>query len=75
MRRWPFDPAPTRAGRCPVSRFRRSCQNFVTYTWTGTEPPGTYVFFLALLANALANGSVEQGEVVDLDVASFVFAP
>jgi hypothetical protein len=49
--------------------FRPSCQNFVTYTWTDTEPPG------ALLANALTNGSVEQGEVVDLDVASFVFAP
>lgn len=49
---------------------------FFTYPWTGGEPSGKYVFFLgAATTGALADGTIEPGEIVAFSTATLVFAP
>jgi hypothetical protein len=49
---------------------------FFTYSWSGAEPPGTYAAFLVMAeAGSFADGSVDPGDLVQLDGAAFTFNP
>ena len=48
--------------------------NLVSYTFTGIESAGNYQFFSALTwADAFADGSVDAGDIMALDVDVFTF--
>ncbi len=50
--------------------------SFFTHTWTGGEPPGTYVLFLAAVRpGALADNAIDAGDLVVLATAAVTFAP
>ena len=50
--------------------------NFFLYTWTGGEPVGTYVLYLAaVLAGAFDDGTNDPGDVLELSTLPFVFTP
>jgi streptogramin lyase len=56
--------------------FTTSLPTFASHTWTGTEPPGTYlVFFAAVTVGALADGDVDPGELRALQAVIFTFTP
>ncbi len=47
---------------------------FFTYTWTGGEAPGTYVLFVAAVrSGALADNSIDPGDIVALSTATVTF--
>ncbi|MFQ5519916.1 MAG: hypothetical protein ACE5FK_00830 [Candidatus Methylomirabilia bacterium] len=49
---------------------------FFTFTWTGTEPPGSYVLFLAaVVPGALADNSIDAGDIVAVSAATVTFTP
>ncbi len=49
---------------------------FFTYRWGGTEPPGGYTLFLAAVTpGALADNSIDPGDLVALATAAVSFAP
>jgi hypothetical protein len=67
---------PLAAAVALATPFTVSRPTFATHTWTGTEPPGTYyLFFAAVVAGSLADGSVDFGDILALKVVSFTFAP
>jgi hypothetical protein len=46
------------------------------YTWTGSEPRGRYMFFMAAFAaGSLADGAVDRGDLLAYGIAPFDFAP
>jgi phospholipase/lecithinase/hemolysin len=50
--------------------------SFFSFTWTGNEPTGTYVLFLAaVVPGAFADGSVDQGDIVTLSTITFSLIP
>lgn len=50
--------------------------SFLSYTWTGAEPPGSYLFFLfAAAPGAFGDSSVDAGDIEAAGVASFTFSP
>jgi len=50
--------------------------SFFSFTWTGNEPTGTYVLFLAaVVPGAFADGSVDQGDIVTLSTVTFSLIP
>jgi phospholipase/lecithinase/hemolysin len=58
------------------SQITASTPTFFTYTWTGAEPIGNYVFFLAaMVPGALVDGSLDTEDIVDLSTAAFSFIP
>lgn len=49
---------------------------FFTFTWTGAEPAGSYILFLAaVVPGALADNSIDAGDIVALSTATVVFIP
>jgi hypothetical protein len=49
---------------------------FFEYTFTGSEPPGIYrVYFAALSAGALGDGTIGGGELIALATTEFTVAP
>lgn len=49
---------------------------FFLYTWTGGEPTGTYLLYLAaVLTGAFDDGTNDPGDVLELSTSSFVFTP
>jgi List-Bact-rpt repeat protein len=69
-----FDPIATDVGL--EQAFAVTSPDFLRHTWTGAEPPGTYVFFVAALtANAREDGRLDPGEVLASSVAAFTVGP
>lgn len=47
---------------------------FISHTFVGTEPEGNYQFFSALTQpNAFANGSMDNGDFISLDIDPFSY--
>lgn len=59
-----------------ASSFSVTAPNFFTYQWSGTEPPGTYKFFIVVMhAGALADRVVNPGDILTVKIVSFTFQP
>jgi hypothetical protein len=68
--------APLAAGLTLPTGFTQTLDSFITYTFTGSEPPGPYQFFLAALRpGALADGRVDAGDLLALATAQITFGP
>jgi hypothetical protein len=68
--------APFAAGVTLPTGFAQSLDPVLTYTFTGSEPPGPYQFFLAALRpGALADGRVDPGDLLALATAQVTFGP
>ena len=54
--------------------FSVTVPDFYSHKWTGSEPRGTWLFFLAVVnADALAGGTLPEASIVGLASASFSF--
>jgi len=54
--------------------FSVTVPDFYSHKWTGSEPRGTWLFFLAVVnAGALTGGTVPEDSIVGLASASFTF--
>src|SRR5262249_11312481 len=50
--------------------------DILVYTWTGQEPHGAYVLFLAAIrAGAVARGTIGPGDLIGLSKATVVLGP
>jgi hypothetical protein len=74
-------PAADVAAFAPIARnvslaapFVVSVPGFLVHTWTGAEPEGAYLVFLAAArAGSFADGVVDPGDLLAASVATFVF--
>ncbi len=67
---------PIVAGVDLTTPFTFTQPSFFTYRWTGGEPAGSYVLFVAaVVPGALADNSIDPGDVVALATAVVTFAP
>ena len=65
---------PIGVGVTLASPFVVDVSDLFAHTWTGGEPRGRYLFFVAALAaGCLADGSVDAGELLAFGVAPFTF--
>ena len=68
--------APLAAGVTLATGFAQSLEDFVVYTFTGSEPAGVYRFFLAAVRpGALADGRVDAGDVLALATKQVTLGP
>jgi hypothetical protein len=67
---------PFAAGVTLPTGFAQTLDPLLTYTFTGSEPPGVYQFFFAALRpGALADGRVDPGDLLGLATAQVTFGP
>jgi hypothetical protein len=67
---------PLTVGVSLAQAFAVTVPDIIKHTWTGAEPSGTYVLFLAAVKpGAFADGSVDPGDVLALSLATFSFGP
>jgi hypothetical protein len=68
--------APLAAGVTLPTGFAQSLEDFVAYTFTGSEPPGIYRLYLAAVRpRALADGRVDGGDVLALATGQVTLGP
>jgi hypothetical protein len=67
---------PLAAGVNLTSPFTANKPNFLSYVWSGSEPAGTYTFFLTVaVPGSFADGTVDPGDIIHSDTATITFAP
>jgi hypothetical protein len=68
---------PRLAANIPVpSSLDATLPDLIAYTFGGGEPPGVYsVFALLTRPGALADGVIDPGDIIGLDVQPFTFQP
>ena len=67
---------PIVAGVALANPFSTTKTNFLSHLWTGTEPAGTYVFFLAaVVPGGLLDGVADVGDVIAIDTVPVTFTP
>lgn len=70
------DWTPVASGVNLASPFTITKPNFLNYVWAGTEPAGTYTFFLtAAVPGSFADGTVDPGDIIHSSTATIAFAP
>ena len=58
------------------SAFSASVPSFVSYQWTGTEPPGGWMWLLLVVTSgALSDGVLATSELLDASLTPFSFMP
>ena len=62
---------PIAVGVSMASPLAVTVPDLMTYVWTGSEPPGTYLFFVV----AARPGTLDPANVVTASIAAFAFAP
>lgn len=62
---------PIAVGVAMATPLAVTVQDLMTYVWTGSEPPGTYLFFVV----AARPGTFDAANVVTASIAAFAFAP
>lgn len=59
-----------------ANTFSISSSGFFSYQWTGEEPMGDYTAYLVMVpAGALADGVINEGDIIQLDSTNFSFNP
>ena len=67
---------PLAAGVTLPTGFAQSLEDFLIYTFTGSEPAGPYRFFLAAVRpGALADGRVDAGDLLALATTQLTLGP
>jgi hypothetical protein len=67
---------PIVAGVDLTTPFTFSQPTFFSLSWTGGEPRGEYVLFVAAVKRgALVNNSIDAGDIVALSTAAVSFTP
>ncbi|MGH9459579.1 MAG: CAP domain-containing protein [Vicinamibacteria bacterium] len=67
---------PLMAGLSLATPFTSNRPNFLNYLWAGSEPAGTYTFFLTVaVPGSFADGTVNPGDVIHSSTAIVTFAP
>lgn len=59
-----------------ANNFSISLSGFFSYEWNGEEPAGAYTTYLVMVtAGALADGSIDEGDIIQLSSTGFSFNP
>jgi uncharacterized protein YkwD len=67
---------PLVAGVSLATPFTANKPNFLNHAFAGTEPAGTYTFFLTVaVPGSFADGTVDPGDIIHSSTATVTFAP
>ncbi len=59
-----------------ADQFSFNAPDFFTYTWSGNEPAGVYTFFIcATVPNGFADNTLDKGDILSWNTATFSFSP
>jgi hypothetical protein len=67
---------PVLAGVNLATPFTANKPDFLNYEWAGSEPAGTYTFFLTVaVPGSFADGTVDPGDIIHSSAVTITFAP